>query len=124
MEENTKMVLNALPHTSPTYPTMPKDAYPSRMRINPMDMTSTTHLNLPNGSLSAAPSTHTTMPAIEWLRLRELKLARKRSIGKFETWITSRTQVTTSWKLSSHGEAYARCSTNHNPSTPTIQLTG
>ena len=116
--------LNDLRPTSPIYQTMPKNAYPSRTKINPMDMTSTTHLNLPNGSLSAAPSTHTTMPAIEWLRLRELKLERKRSIGKLETWITSPTQVTTSWKLSSHGEAYARCSTNHNPSTPIIEITG
>ena len=115
---------NDLQQTIPTYQTMHRNAYPLRTKINPMDMTSHTHLNLPNGSLSAAPSTHTTMPAIEWLRLRELKLAKKRSIGKFETWITSRTQVTTSWKLSSHGEAYARCSTNHNLSTPTIQLIG
>ena len=118
------MVLNGLPHTSPTYPTMPKDAYLSKMKINPTDTTLNTHLNLPNGSLSAVPSTHTTMPVIEWLRLRELKLARKRSIGKCETWIISPTQTTISVKLSSHGEVYARCSTNHNPFTPTIQLIG
>ena len=119
-----RTVSNDSPLTFITSQTTPKAVSPLKTKINPMGMTSPTHLNLPNGSLSAAPSTHTTMPAIEWLRLRELKLKRKRSIGKLETWITSRTQVTTSWKLSSHGEAYARCSTNHNPSTPIIEITG
>ena len=56
----------------PTFQTTPKVVYPLKTKINPTDMTSNTHLNLPNVSLSAAPSTHTTMPAIEWLRLREL----------------------------------------------------
>src|SRR6056300_1161926 len=124
MEENTKMVLNGLPPTSHIFPTTPKSVLQSRTKINPMDMISSTHLNLRNGSLSGVPSTHTTMPAIEWLRQRELRLTKKRSIGKCETWITSPTQVTTSWKLSKAGEEYARCSTNHNHFTPTISITG
>ena len=124
MEENTKMVLNGSPPTSHTFPIMPRAAYPSRTKINPTAMTSATHLNLPSVSPYAAHLTHTTMPAIEWLKRKRLNWERKQSIGKLETWITSPTQVTTSLKLSKAGEEYARCSTNLNHSTPTIQTTG
>ena len=124
MEENTKMVYGDLRPTIPIYQTMPNNVSQLKMKINPTDTTLRTHLSLPNGSLSAAPSTHTTMPAIEWLRLRKLKLERKQSIGKFEKWITSPTQTTISWKLSKAGEAYARCSTSLSPFTQTMKHTG
>ena len=115
---------NALLRTFPISPITHNNVLQSRMKINPTDTTLNTHLNLHSEYRSAVHLTHTTMPAIEWLRQKRLNLVRKQSIGKFETWITSPTQVTTSWKLSKAGEEYARCSTNHNHFTPTIQIIG
>ena len=103
--------LNDLQPTSPTYQTMPKNVCLSRTKINPTAMTSFTHLNLHNGSLSAAPSTHTTMTAIEWLRRNESRLTVSTSTEKLEKSTTLRSRQIYLKRRSKVGEAYARCST-------------
>ena len=72
MEANMKMASNDSQLTSPTFQTMPKNAYLSRTRINPTAMTSGTHLNLHREFRSAVHLTHTTMPATEWLKRKRL----------------------------------------------------
>src|SRR6056300_1820331 len=124
MEELMMLGLNGLRPTSPTYQTMPKNVCLSRTKINPTAMTSFTHLNLHNGALSAAPSTHTTMTAIEWLRRNELRLMTSTSTEKLEKLTTLRSRQTYSKKLSKVGEVYARCSTSLNLSPQRILAIG
>src|SRR5210317_1313678 len=124
MEENMKTESNALLRTSPISPTTHNNVLQSKMKINPTDTTLFTHSNLHSEYRSAVHLTHTTMPAIEWLKLRRLRWERKQSIGKCEMWNTSHTQAICSWKLSKAGKAYAHCSTNHNPSRQVFQITG
>src|SRR5210317_1741811 len=124
MEENMKTESNALLRTSPISPTMHNNVLQSRMKTNPTDTTLFTHSNLHSEYPSGVHLTHTTMPAIEWLKLRKLRSKRKLSIGKFEMWNTSHTQAICSWKLSKAGKAYARCSTNPNPSRQMFEIIG
>ena len=108
----------------PTFQTMPKNAYQSRMKISPTAMTSGTHLNLHREFRSAVHLTLTTMPATEWLRRIRLKSEIKPSIAKCVTLYTLQQPQTTSSRRLSHGEARDHFFTNRNRFRQKFKITG